>query len=269
MRVFMRTRAMRTRSKESLEEGREGGCRAMRTLWATKEPTKERGRRGAVVARTAAVVIVMAPASKASTATTAAVPATSLSSATGLVWNLLGRIVRSRLIPRHSVGAVHVHLGPVFLLLLVLLAFRYSSSDLIVCDVLGRERLVIGTVRGVGIRSAAGMSPTRSTARSMSSAPTSESGAMTVAMTTMGTRAPRVLVPILPASRLDPALPELGAVESRLAGGPGGSAVDASASIVLHVPIEVSWPSHIAGLYLCVCVDVMIYCIQRLFVTVE
>lgn len=250
MRVSVRTGAMRTRPKQSLEEGREGGCRAVRTLWATEESAEERGRRWAVVAGAAAVVIVVTKTAKTSTATTATVPAASLSSATELIRNLLGRVVRSRLIPRHRVGAVHVHLGPV--LLLLLLALCYGSRDLVVCDVLGRERLVVGTVRGVGVRSAAGVSPTRSTPRSMSSASASESGAMTVAMTAVGSRTPGVLVPVLPTSRLYPALPELGAVEGRLAGRAGGSAVNASASIVLHVPVEVSWPSHIAGLYLCV-----------------
>lgn len=254
--MSVRTRAMGTGPEESLKEGREGRCRTVRTLWATKEPTEEGRRRRPVVTGAATVVIVMTEASKASTATTASVSTTTVSAATGLVWDLLGRIIRSWPIP-HGVRAVHIHLGPVLLLLvllLALLALCYGSRDLIVCDVFGRERLVVGTLRGVGIRSTSVASPTGATARSMSSAPASKSVTMT--MTAVGTRTPRVLAPVLPASRLSPALPELGTVESRLAGRTGGSAVDASAIIV---PVEVSWPSHVAGLYLVVfrCDDMM------------
>ena len=238
-----------TGPEESLEERREGRCR---TVWAAEEAAEERGRRGPVVAGAAAVMIVVTEASKAATATTASVPtASSLSSAIGLVWNLLGRIIRSRRVPRHSVRAVHVHLGLVFLLLLLLLALCYGSRDLIVCDILGRERLVVGSVRGVGVRTATAVSSTRPTSWSMSSAPASES-AVAMTMTAVGTRAPGVLVPVLPASRLYPALPELGAGERRLAEGGRRGAVDAGASIVMHVPVEVSWPSHVAGLYLVV-----------------
>lgn len=254
MRVPVRARTVGTGPKEPLEEGREGRCRTMRTLWATKEPTEEGGRRRPVVTGAATVVIVMAEASKASTATTASVSTTTVSAATGLVWNLLGRIIRSRLIP-HGVGAVHVHLSPVLLvLLLALLALCHGSRDLIVCNVFGRERLVVGALRGVGIRSTTVASPTGATARSMSSSPASKPVAMT--MTAVGTSTPRVLAPVLPASRLCPALPELGTVESRLAGRTGGSAVDASAIIV---PVEVSWPSHVAGLYLMFRCDDMMY----------
>lgn len=213
--MSMRTRAMRTGSEESLEEGREGRCRAVGTLWATEESAKERGRRRSMVTGAATVVIVVTRTSKASTATTATMATASLSPATGLIWYLLGRVVRRRLISGHSVGAVHVHLSPVLLLvLLALLALCYGSRDLVVCDVLGRERLVVGTVRGVGVRAATGLSPTRSTPRSMSSASASKSVAMT--MTAMGARAPGVLVPVLPASRLHPALPEFRTGESRL-----------------------------------------------------
>lgn len=195
--MSVRTRAMGTGPKEPLKEGREGRCRTMKTLWATEEPTEEGRRRGPMVTGAATVMIVMTEASKASTATTASVSTTTVSAATGLVWDFLRRIVRSRLIP-HGVGAVHVHLSPVLLiLLLALLALCDSSRDLIVCDVLGGEGLVVGTLRGVGIRSTTVASPTRATARSMTSAAASKPVAMT--MTAMGTSTPRVPAPVLPA----------------------------------------------------------------------
>lgn len=248
------TRAVRTRPEESLEERRERRCWS---VWTAKEPAEEWGWRGPVVAGAAAVVIVVTEASKASTATTTSVPTASseMPSPIGVVWNLLGRVIRSGRLPRHSVRAVHIHVAALvlalLLLLLGLLALCYGSRDLVVRDVLGRERLVVGTLRGVGVRAATAVSFTRATARPMSSAPASKS---TVAMTVtaMWTGAPRVLVPVLPASRLYPALPELGAGERRLAGGAAGGAVDAGASIILHVPVEVSWPRHSSGLYLVV-----------------
>lgn len=253
VRVSVGARAMGTRPEEPLEEGREG---RRRPVWAAEESAEEWRWRGSVVAGTTAVVIVVteaSEASEASAATTASVStASSVSSSTGLVWDFLGRVIRSRRLSRHGVRAVHVHLALVFLLLLLLLgllALCYGSRHLVVGDVLGRERLVIGTLRGVGVRAATAVSPTRSTARSMSSAPAPKP-AVAMSVTAVGAGAPRVLVPVLPASRLCPALPELGAGERRLAEGVRWGAVDAGASVVLHVPVEVSWPSHIAGIYL-------------------
>lgn len=211
-------------------------------MWAAKEPAEEWGWRWTVVAGAAAVMGVVTEASKASAATTASVSTASpVSSAIDVVWK---RVFGSGRLSHHRVMAVHVHVTPVFLLLLPLLLLGlltlcYGSRDLVIRDVLGRERLVVGTVRGVGVRAATAMSFPRAIARPMSFAPASKS-AVAMSVTAMGTGAPGVLVPVLPASRLYPALPELGAGERRLDRGTGGGAVDAGASTVLDVPVEVS-----------------------------